>query len=53
MRLIDLKEISGYIQNASQKLETTLSLKQQEIEKLKDYRSSLINSCVMGKIKVS
>ena len=53
MLLIDLKEISGYIKKASQKLKTTLSLKQEEIEKLQEYKSSLINSCVTGKIKVN
>jgi len=46
------KEISQYIESASQKIDTAVSLKQQEIEKLKEYKSSLINSVVTGKIKV-
>jgi type I restriction enzyme S subunit len=46
------KEISIYIETSSQKIETAISLKQQEIEKLKEYKSSLINSVVTGKVKV-
>lgn len=46
------KEISAYIETASQKTETAISLKQQEIAKLKEYKSSLINSVVTGKVKV-
>lgn len=46
------KKISDYIENASQKIETAILLKQQEIEKLKEYKSSLINSCVTGKVRV-
>ncbi|MDX1348825.1 MAG: restriction endonuclease subunit S [Putridiphycobacter sp.] len=44
--------ISEYIETASQKIETAINLKQQEIEKLKEYKSSLINSVVTGKVKV-
>ena len=47
------KEISAYIETASQKIETAISLKQQEIVKLKEYKSSLINSVVTGKIRVN
>lgn len=47
------KEISDYIEIASQKIDTAISLKQQEIEKLKEYKSSLINSVVTGKIRVA
>jgi type I restriction enzyme S subunit len=50
--LSEQKEISVYIESASQKIETTISLKQQEIAKLKEYKSSLINSVVTGKVKV-
>lgn len=46
------KEISAYIETASQKIETAIRLKKQEIEKLKEYKSSLINSVVTGKVKV-
>jgi len=47
------KDISEYIETASQKIETSIGLKKQEIAKLKEYKSSLINSVVTGKIKVS
>lgn len=35
------------------RIDTAIYLKQQEIEKLKEYKSSLINSVVTGKVKVS
>ena len=50
--LSEQKEISAYIENASKKIETAINLKQKEIEKLKEYKSSLINSVVTGKVKV-
>ncbi len=46
------KQILNYIEAASQKIETAISLKQQEIAKLKEYKSSLIHSVVTGKVKV-
>ncbi|GFD75182.1 type I restriction endonuclease subunit S [Tenacibaculum sp. KUL113] len=46
------KEIAHYIETASAKIETTISLKEQEIEKLQEYKSSLINSVVTGKVRV-
>ncbi len=46
------KENSEYIESTSQKIETAIGLKQQEIAMLKEYKSSLINSAVTGKIKV-
>lgn len=50
--LSEQKEISEYIETTSQKIETAIGLKQQEIEKLKEYKSSLINGVVTGKVKV-
>ena len=50
--LSEQKEISEYVETASKKIETAIELKQQEIEKLKEYKSSLINSAVTGKVKV-
>jgi type I restriction enzyme S subunit len=50
--LSEQKEISTYIETASQKIEKAIGLKQQEIEKLKEYKNSLINSVVTGKVKV-
>lgn len=46
------KEISAYIATASKKIETAIGLKQQEIAKLKEYKSSLINGVVTGKVRV-
>jgi type I restriction enzyme S subunit len=45
-------EIMEFIENITQKIATTISLKEQEIEKLKEYKATLINSAVTGKIKV-
>jgi len=45
-------EIIERIETASHKIETAISLKKQEIAKLKEYKSSLINSVVTGKVKV-
>ncbi len=50
--LSEQKDISDYIERASQKIETAISLKQQEIAKLKEYKRSLINSVVTGKVRV-
>ncbi|WP_417860364.1 restriction endonuclease subunit S [Winogradskyella sediminis] len=41
-----------YIENITQKIETAIGLKQQEIDKLKEYKSSLINGVVTGKVRV-
>lgn len=46
------KEIATFIETGTQKIETAIALKQQEIEKLKEYKVSLINSVVTGKVKV-
>jgi len=46
------KAIVEYIEHLSDKISTTISLKRQEIERIKEYKSTLINSAVTGKIKV-
>ncbi len=46
------QEIVKYIETAITKIATAISLKEQEIEKLKEYKATLINSAVTGKIKV-
>jgi len=51
--LSEQKKISNYIETASQKIETAIGYKQKEIKKLKEYKGSLINSCVTGKIKLN
>lgn len=53
--LPSLKEqisIVTHIENISEKIVKAIKLKQQEIEKLKEYKSTLINSAVTGKIKI-
>lgn len=45
-------KISKYIQTATTKIATAISLKEQEIEKLKEYKMSLIDGVVTGKVKV-
>lgn len=46
-------EIVAFIESVSHKVFKTISLKEKEIEKLKEYKATLINSVVTGKIKVS
>ncbi|MBL7812698.1 MAG: restriction endonuclease subunit S [Bacteroidetes bacterium] len=44
--------ICEYILNISDKIYSTLNIKKQEIEKLKEYKATLINEVVTGKVKV-
>ncbi len=46
------KEIVEYIKIATTKIANAISLKEQEIEKLKEYKMSLIDGVVTGKVKV-
>ncbi|MDR3678897.1 MAG: restriction endonuclease subunit S [Flavipsychrobacter sp.] len=46
-------EIVDYIETISTKIFAAISLKEQEVEKLKEYKSTLINTAVTGKIRVS
>ena len=43
--------IADHLENVEDKIATAISLKQKEIEKLKEYKATLINSAVTGKIK--
>jgi type I restriction enzyme S subunit len=45
-------DIMEFINNKKKKIANAISLKEQEIEKLKEYKATLINSAVTGKIKV-
>jgi type I restriction enzyme S subunit len=49
--IAEQKLISEYLETATTKIATAISLKEQEIEKLKEYKATLINSAVTGKIK--
>lgn len=46
------KTIVNYIETESHKIEQAIALQQAQIEKLKEYKTTLINSAVTGKIKV-
>lgn len=45
-------QIVNYIENKSAELDEAVILQQRQIEKLKEYKTTLINSAVTGKIKV-
>jgi len=47
------KEIAFYIENETSKIDKAVSTEKTQIEKLKEYKSILIDSAVTGKIKVS
>ncbi len=44
--------ISEHLSRYSLKITTAITCKQAEIEKLKEYKATLINSAVTGKIKI-
>ena len=46
-------EIVDYLTKQTEKIDSALSVQQVQIEKLKEYKSTLINSAVTGKIKVA
>lgn len=50
--LSEQSEIAAYLDKVSTKTEQAIKLKRQEIERLKEYRQTLINSAVTGKIKI-
>jgi len=47
------QEIVSYIGETSKKLNEAISLKQSQIDRFKEYKTTLINAAVTGKIKVS
>ena len=51
--LSEQNEIANYIETKSTKISKAISLKEQEIEKLKEYKTVLIDNVVTGKVKVS
>jgi type I restriction enzyme S subunit len=50
--LSDQDGIVNHVANLNKKITTAISLKQAEIEKLKEYKATLINSAVTGKINI-
>ncbi len=49
---IEQQQIVQFIKEGATKIATAISLKEQEIEKLKEYKMSLIDGVVTGKVKV-
>ena len=47
------QEIVNFIKTQSAKIEKSITLQQQQITKLKEYKSILIDNAVTGKIKVA
>ncbi len=45
-------DIVVYCENVNQKVEAAIDLELQQITKLREYKSTLINAAVTGKIKV-
>lgn len=50
---VEMVQILTFIENHSTKIDQAISLQQTQIEKLKEYKATLIDSAVTGKIKVS
>ena len=50
---LEQQSIANYLDQKCSEIDELISIKQQKIEKLKDYKKSLIFECVTGKRKVS
>ncbi|SMO77708.1 type I restriction enzyme, S subunit [Saccharicrinis carchari] len=50
---LEQEQIISFIETQSTKIDNAISLQEKQIEKLKEYKSVLIDSAVTGKIKVS
>lgn len=50
--LAEQQSIANYLDQKCSEIDELISIKQQKIEKLKDYKKSLIFECVTGKRKV-
>lgn len=51
--LSEQQSIADYLDQRCSEIDELISIKQQKIEKLKEYKKSLIFECVTGKRKVS
>jgi len=51
--LIEQKAIVSYIEKETDKIDKAINLQEQQIEKLKEYKTTLIDSAVTGKIMVN
>jgi len=50
--IIEQETICNFIEVSTYKFTTAISLKEQEIDKMKEYKMSLIDGVVTGKVKV-
>jgi len=50
--MMEQEAISNFIETQSAKIDQAISLQQTQIKKLKEYKATLIDSAVTGKIKV-
>lgn len=50
--LSEQQEIVSYIESQNEKINRAIGIKEQEIEKLKEYKAVLIDSAVTGKVRV-
>ena len=46
-------QIANYLDQQTAKIDLAIQLKQQQIDKLKEYKTVLINDVVTGKVKVA
>lgn len=51
--IVEQEEIANYLDKVNEKIDRAVALKREEIEKLKEYKQTLINSAVTGKIKIA
>ena len=49
---LEQRQILEHINNLSTKIDQAISLQQTQIQKLKEYKATLIDSAVTGKIKI-
>ena len=50
---IEMSKIRIYVESIEEKIAKAILLKQQEIEKLKEYKTVLIDNVVTGKVKIN
>ncbi|MDJ1451855.1 restriction endonuclease subunit S, partial [Enterobacter hormaechei subsp. xiangfangensis] len=46
-------QIANFLVQKTEQIDEAIALKEQQIEKIKEYKTTLINSVVTGKIKIS
>ena len=51
--MAEQQEITQFIENSNYEIDQAITLQKQQIDQLKEYKTTLINSAVTGKIKVS